>query len=177
MYSEGTYVLALDQGTTTGWAYGRTGDRMGAYSFGSMAFRPAGPKTPHDKWATLGRFRRWLEDQLRRTRADIIVYERPFFRGPGSMYLYGFANLIECAGYEAGVRVFDKTPDQIKKRAGIKRAQRKDKGAMVKAARLIWPGVQNDHEADALWLLDLALAELASPTPVPVARKQRRMAV
>jgi len=57
-------------------------------------------------------------------------------------------NAIEYRGY---------SPSEIKKHATGK--GNANKQMMVDAARLRWPAVEDDNEADARWLLDLAMGE------------------
>ena len=143
-------VLALDLGTTTGWAL-RTGD--GRITSGTQSFKPGRFEGGGMRYL---RFRRWLTD----TKAAADGIDEVHFEevrrhaGVDAAHAYGgfLATLTAwCEHHQipyAGVPV-----GTIKKHATGK--GNADKAAMVAAMQALGHAPQDDNEADALALLTM----------------------
>lgn len=150
-------VLALDLGTTTGWAL-RTAD--GQTVSGTQSFKPGRYEGGGMRFL---RFRAWLAE----LQASVGPIERCYFEevrrhaGVDAAHVYGglMATLTAwCEGQQvayAGVPV-----GTIKKHAT--RKGNADKAAMVAAMQAMGHTPADDNEADALALLHLACASMDS---------------
>jgi len=151
-------IVALDLGTQCGYAYTHDGvpriELSGVMDFRSQRHEGAGMR--------FLRFRRALQDLLKNEDEDAVcVYEEvAAHRGTAAAHVYGgllavLQSLCESMdipyrGYPVGT---------IKRHATGKGNANKD--AMVDAAReRFGDEIDDDNQADALWLLDLALKEL-----------------
>ena len=135
-------ILAVDQGNESGFAV-KVGDRI---TWGSRSF-----KHYHDNAARWFAFHGWFSDLILENEPKCIAYEKPFFRGKASMQLYGYAVLIEMIAHIYETPCLEIHGQTIKKHAGIK------SGKPILEAENRWghiAPIANDHEADALWLLD-----------------------
>jgi Holliday junction resolvasome RuvABC endonuclease subunit len=141
-------VLALDIATNVGWAVG-DGSRQGTHC-GTQRLNSAGD---------LGRmshyFGLFLADLITTWEPDLIAIERGFFRGPMSYHLTGLIWDAHRVGYVRGVPRVEFPPATIKKFiCGSGKASKDDVLTEI-IVRGFYP--HNDHEADALALLLLAL--------------------
>lgn len=152
-------TLALDISLYTGWAL-RGAD--GVTTFGTRNF--SGLAGPGGCPIRVGRrFRQWIDGFLDEHMPDVLVIERPFFRGDVTWLLVGMAWEAQRAAEERGIARADYAVNSIKKHAtGDGRAKKPE---MVQAIRLRGFKVQNDHEADAVAIM-LLHAEGQKPAPV-----------
>lgn len=147
-------VLAMDLATTTGYAALIAGVRTS----GSVCC-PVKP-SEHRGWRFI-RFNHWLY-KWRERGLDLVVYEKPIpFHSSqsASMVAFGLASRVEEFCARGNIRCEAVANTSIKKWAG---AGRSDKEAMVKAAQILKPGVLDHNEADAIWLLDYAVAHFSN---------------
>ena len=144
-------ILALDPATKCGWASSAGGS--GTFDLSIRRDESAGMK--------LVRLRGKLNEFLTAGQIGLVVFEAARHCAPkmqGALVvqaelqavikLWCQDNAIEYRGY---------SPSEIKKHATGK--GNANKQMMVDAARLRWPAVEDDNEADARWLLDLAMGE------------------
>ena len=149
-------ILALDLGTTTGWAM----ICDGTITSGSQSFRPQRFEGGGMRFL---KFKRWLADTKACTDGLDAVYFEEVRRHTGvdAAHAYGgfLAHLTAwCEHHQIpyqGVPV-----GTIKKHATGKGNASKD--AMISAAREIGLDPQDDNEADALALLNFAIAQSAA---------------
>jgi len=145
-------ILALDLGTKTGWAT----DSGGEFVAGTESFSRHRNESFGMRYL---RFRKWLLEMLDLNTPDLVIYERilPHHRGAQAAEVaHKFEVLVNVVCEERGVEYASETPGAIKKRAtGKGNAPKK---AVMTAARKQWPHIriQDDNQADAMWLLDLA---------------------
>lgn len=148
-------ILALDLGTTTGWATcGKDGLRSGSQCFA--------PKTGQGRGARWIAFRAWLAELSRSgERFDLVVVERVVRHvSSDSAHVYGGLLAHVEAWCEAhGFRLEAESPGTIKKFATGK--GNADKAAMLEAARAAGYSPRDDNEADALHILRLAIRKHA----------------
>ena len=145
-------LLAIDIGTTTGWA--RT-DRNGTIASGSEKFAPGRMEKPGHRWL---KFRAFLNEQRVQAGGDIgaIYYEDiKMHKGVIAAHVYGgFLACLEmwCAANNVPLRPVG--VGQVKKHwTGAGNA---DKLAMVETARAKGFRPKDNNEADALAILSLA---------------------
>ena len=151
-----TTILALDLGTTTGWAMLCDG----TITSGSESFKPSRFEGGGMRFL---KFKRWLADTKACTDGIDAVYFEEVRRHAGvdAAHAYGgfLAHLTAwCEHHQIpyqGVPV-----GTIKKHATGKGNASKD--AMISAAREIGLDPQDDNEADALALLNFAIAQSAA---------------
>ena len=155
-------ILALDTATKTGWAH--SNGPSGVWDLSIRKDESSGMR--------LIRFEGKLNEILATVGIDVIVFEAPTVAQGPKANLDGLKlgtklqaiiertcemiDGLEHKGYNLQTIKSHALSDQPK---GSKR----DKAAMVAAAKRRWPDVQiiDDNHADALWLLDLAKAELS----------------
>lgn len=143
-------ILALDLGTSTGWALGANG-RV-AWS-GTQCFKPGRFDGGGMRFL---RFRRWLDEIAADGVAQVHYEEVRRHAGTDAAHVYGGLMATLTAWCEERQIPYEGVPvGAIKKHATGK--GNADKSAMIAAARKRWPGVGDDNEADALWLLDLVM--------------------
>jgi Holliday junction resolvasome RuvABC endonuclease subunit len=147
-------VLALDIATNVGWAAGDgtdIGTTCGALTFGGFA---------HDYGWMSHSFSNWLADQITTWEPELVAIERGFFRGPMSYHLSGMIWDAHRVAYVRGIPRVEYAPLAIKKFiAGTAKAS---KGDVINAVfQRLGKRVRNDHEADAIALLLLALDRAA----------------
>lgn len=145
-------TLALDLGTTTGWAMHTPGGRVisGAESFKPSRFEGGGMRYL--------RFRRWLTDLKATTEGIEAVHFEEVRRHAGvdAAHAYGGFLATLTAWCEHHQIPYQGVPvGTIKKHATGK--GNADKAAMLAAARLMGHQPADDNEADALCLLAMAL--------------------
>lgn len=156
-------VLALDLATCTGFALGSLAD--GVIEYGSHRL----PKTGEDVGLFLIHHRDTLDRLIARTKPDELIFESPALFGAKKTTLatlrklYGLAGVTEMVAMEAGITCFEENIETITthflgKGPGVPRRGDARKEATVKRCRERgWP-TRDDNQADALALLDLALA-------------------
>ena len=94
---------------------------------------------------------------------DVVVYETPLTRGQAATrILWGIAALVEVAATKAQLPVLDVAVPTIKKFAAGSGAAPKTE--MLAAARKFGYTGGNEHEADAVCLLQYAIANLERGT-------------
>ena len=147
--SKDVRILSLDVASTTGWAISRL--EYGTWNFKTRADESMGMK--------LIRLRSKLEEVKNLMDFNLIVYERPAGRFKKAIiHEAKMLGLIEewCETNKIAYRSYSAT--EIKKYATDKGTA--GKPAMIKAAKdkLDYTG-NDDNEADALWMLELAKQE------------------
>lgn len=149
-------ILALDLATRTGWAL-MTRDRR--VLGGCESFVPRAGWDPGQRGL---RFKTWLQDLLHANDVHMIAYEAVVRHGPGNMaataHLYGLLEgLVWMLASSRQIQVTQFVPTVIKKRwTGWGDAS---KEAMVNEAKRRGFRPVDDNHADALAILDLAVAE------------------
>ncbi|GAO98196.1 crossover junction endodeoxyribonuclease RuvC [Caedimonas varicaedens] len=141
-----TAILALDLGTTTGWALSSNGEiRSGSVSF---------KDTPFDsKDSRFTKFSRWLANQKANFEIEEIVYESVMRHvGVRASHVYGaFMGVLQVFADKYEIPYEGVPVSTIKKSAtGKGNASKED---MVKAMEAKGHKVKDDNEADALALL------------------------
>ena len=147
-------TLALDLGTTLGWA----SCSAGGVVLGSGAVRLAKPGDHVGK--RYAQFLGWL-NSLSMTPSHIVYEDVKFFRGIESSRVWcGLFAVLRMHAYRKAVPLTGIHLATVKKHATGK--GNADKAAMVHAARALWPtqmlGSDSEDQADALWILDAFLA-------------------
>lgn len=151
-------ILALDLGTTTGWAL-RTPE--GQIVSGTQSFKPSRYEGGGMRFL---RFRGWLAELQAGAGAVGAVYFEEVRRHAGvdAAHVYGglMATLTAwCEGQ--GIAYAGVPVGTIKKHAT--RKGNADKSAMVAAMQALGHNPQDDNEADALALLHFALSVHSQP--------------
>lgn len=143
-------ILALDLASCTGWAY----DVKGVRDSGVEDFLRKGETTA---WKFM-RINAWLCKTWGYWNFDLVVIEQPHHRGGSATYLLN--NLAGRVDEYCGRRGWE---FRMVHSATIKKFAtgnaRAEKPQMVQAAQKLKPGVTDDNEADALWLLEYAIAK------------------
>jgi len=150
-------ILAIDPATITGWAY----------SNGTCGIWDLRIKNDESSGMRLIRFEGKLNSIQKAVGVDLIAFESiTAGAGPKAnftaiklqtklqaiMERWCEKNGIEHVGYNLMT---------VKKHAIPQKGVKRDKAAMVGAARARWPDkdIEDDNVADALWILDLATEE------------------
>ena len=157
-------ILALDLGTTTGWAI----HADGAINSGTVGFKPGRFEGGGMRFL---RFRGWLAELSSSTGGIGAVYSEEVRRHAGvdAAHVYGgfLATLTSWAEHSSipysGVPV-----GTIKRHATCKRNA--DKAAVIEAMRALGHQPADDNEADALALLRWALSTSAHTEDAPCPR-------
>ena len=140
-------ILAIDPATNCGWAISHQ-----LYGVWKLS-----PKRDESMGMRLIRFRAKLQEIITKENINLVVFERPGGRFKGAIIvqseLQGQLKVI-CEDLNVAYRAY--SSQEIKKHATGK--GNAGKPAVIQAARekLQYPG-NDDNEADALWLLDLAI--------------------
>jgi len=149
-------ILALDPATKCGWAH--SCGTSGTWDLSIRRDESAGMR--------LIRFRGKLDDILSAVGIDVIVFEAARNCAPSMQGALVVQSEIQgvlklwCESLSPKVEYRGYSPSEIKKFATGKGNASKE--AMVEAAKRHWPGVGDDNEADALWILKLAQSQLSS---------------
>lgn len=158
-----TQVLALDLGSTTGWATSRSGTltASGTWTAKKSRFDGGGMR--------FLQFRHWLDELQKQTGGLVAVYfeEVRNHKGVDAAHVYG--------GFMATLTGWceeHKVPYQGIPVGTIKRhstgAGNAGKPAMIAAATACWKVTpKDDNEADALCILDYVRVELHKPVATP----------
>ncbi len=146
-------ILALDLGSTAGWAVVEDGRVI---MYGEQEF-------PGDRANRFRLFRQWLLRRLRDYSPDTVIFERPFCRGlHATRSLWGMAGIVEEVVVDCAA-CLDIVPSTLKKWAtGSGRANKEQ--MITRAEELIYPDERSlrEHEADAI-ILGLYAAENIQP--------------
>lgn len=154
-------VLALDLGTTTGWALG--GNERTVTS-GTVSFKPGRFEGGGMRFL---RFRGWLDEFLRCAGPIGAVYFEEVRRHAGvdAAHAYGGFLATLTAWCEAASIPYAGVPVSTIKRHATGKGNA-DKAAMIAAARTRGFAPQDDNEADALAIMAWALEQ---PVHAPAA--------
>jgi len=142
-------ILAIDPGTRCGWAL-HTGEEILSGTWNLKSDDNPG--------------RRWIgfRKRIRAANPDKIVYEKVMAHAATlAAHMYGgFEATIQAYCAEAGVELDSVHVGTIKKHATGK--GNANKAQMVSAAAKRWPEIeiQDDNQADALWLLDYEMTRM-----------------
>lgn len=148
--------LALDLGTTTGWAFKKNRDTK--TESGSWKLKNTKPGERYDD------LRKLLDRKHRKFKLKYIAYEHVMaHKGSVASHVYGgFLATLETWCMKHKVKLIPCAVGSIKKHAtGNGRAKKED---MKTAARERGWDPVDDNEADALWIMDYALKELINDT-------------
>ncbi len=143
-------ILAIDPATKCGWAH--SCGESGTWDLSVRRDESAGMR--------LIRFRGKLQEIVSNVGVDLVVYEAARHAAPNMQGALTVQAMIQgvlvtwCEDNHAEYRGV--SPSEVKKHATGKGNANKD--LMIAAARERWPEVriQDDNQADALWILDLA---------------------
>jgi hypothetical protein len=139
-----TRILALDTGGKCGWVVGTTEPE----AFGTASFDAT------DRAARWWAFHAWLADMVDTHEPELIAYEAPIHRGAGSLTLAGFVVVAELVAYLHELGIVPVNNATLKKHAGVRH------GKLVEVALARGWAVEDDHQADAAWLLDYVASGL-----------------
>ena len=150
-------ILALDFGTTTGWALYRNHRSTSGYQ---KFQRKKGRKTKPDdhEGEVLRQFMLWLRKTMGDAQPDLVVFEQPQMMKSAAAVntLFGMRGICMamCAHY--AYPFMSVAPPTLKKFAtGSGRAQKPD---MIKACQeKLDPEILDDNQCDARWLLEVAI--------------------
>lgn len=151
-------ILALDPATNCGFAH--SGGASGTWDCSVRRDESAGMR--------LIRFRSKLRAILESDTIDLVVFEAARNAAPkmqGALVVQATLQGVLLAWCEDnGLDYRGYSPTEIKKHATGKGNANKE--AMIKAAKAKWTdrAIGDDNEADALWLLDMALSEYKEPS-------------
>ena len=151
-------ILALDFATTTGWAHSN-----GACGVWDLSIRK-----DESSGMRLIRFEGKIKEIFNNVGCEVIAFEA-VTAGAGPKANFDSIKLqsklqaiIErfCVTHQCEHVSYNLST--IKKRAIPEKGKKRDKAAMVEAAKKRWPDkdILDDNVADALWILDLAQEEL-----------------
>lgn len=155
-------ILGIDLGSTTGWAVTANGIRES----GNVSFtRKTGRKTidddhPGEKFI---QFQKWFREMIKTYSIEAVCYEEAMgiWRNAAARNIYcGFRGIVlmNCAYYN--IPVYPVTQTLLKKHATGKGTAKKDE--ILNVARFRWPDldIEDDNEADALFLLDKVIHDM-----------------
>ncbi len=151
-------ILALDPGMSLGWALG---EHLHDPTFGTVYLNGYEGARRSDSrgglYAHLDATLRAMEQA--HGRPTVVAFELPLgLRGRAAQRItWGVVAVIERVAFEWESEVVTVTPSELKREATGKGNAKKP--AIVAAARRLWGvAVQTDHEADALFVYQLAAA-------------------
>lgn len=142
-------ILSLDLGTKTGFAIG---GENGLLVSGSIDFKPKKYEREGKRFAM---FEKWLKGQFRDDRLQLITYELVARHlGTKAAHMYGcFEGIVQKECYYHDISYQAVAVGVIKKHAMGKGTASKDQ--MIDSATAHFgKKINDDNEADALWLLD-----------------------
>ena len=150
-------ILAIDPGTTTGWAVGATEPvECGHQSFEAHA--RGSPWPIESRWL---HFRRWLIIRCVQYKPTVIAVEKPLMQ-PRDLVVNGYATHARTLACELSYRLVLVHPSSARAYAGLKRGQ--GKAFMLRnALDRGWPA-QTYDETDACWILACAAGQLSNST-------------
>lgn len=150
-------TLALDLGTKCGWAIGaRPGEVIRSGTWVLQDARQRRFESAGMKWV---RLERYLE--LVAPVGHVVLEEVRRHAGTDAAHAYGGALATVTAWCERKGITYEALPVGTIKRHATGRGNA-DKDAMLEAARARGWSPSDDNEADALWILDLALSMRAA---------------
>lgn len=146
-------ILALDLGTKTGYAVRK---RDGKVVHGTQSFAPRASWSAGQRWL---RFQSWLGELLELHQVGRIAYEHvSFHAGVRDAHCYGaFRALVEMAADRRNIELVGTNVQTVKRHWTGKGGA--DKAAMVAQARARGFRPETDNDADALAVLDWAVAQ------------------
>lgn len=145
-------ILALDLGTTTGWA---TRTSAGTVAHGWVSFRPGRYEGGGMRYL---RFSRWLDELAAQTEIQEVAFEEVRrHAGTDAAHAYGGFLATLTAWCEARRIPYRGVPVGVIKRHATGKGNA-DKAAMVAAVRALGHPVADDNEADAVALLHCVMA-------------------
>ncbi|WP_240669483.1 crossover junction endodeoxyribonuclease RuvC [Achromobacter spanius] len=146
-------ILALDLGTKTGYAVRK---RDGKVVHGTQSFAPRKSWTDGQRWL---RFQSWLGQLLDLHQVGRIAYEHvSFHAGVRDAHCYGaFRALVEMAADRRNIELVGTNVQTVKKHWTGKGGA--DKATMIAQARARGFRPETDNDADALAVLDWAVAQ------------------
>jgi Holliday junction resolvasome RuvABC endonuclease subunit len=154
-------LLAIDPATMCGWALGRDGQIHGSGTWNLTIRRD------ESAGMRLVRFRSKLDEmQSSGGGIDVLIFEAARNAGPkmqGALVVQSeIQGVLKLWCETTGVDYRGYSPSEIKKHATGK--GNAGKPLMLQSAHDKWPEIRviDDNEADALWLLDLAMKELTA---------------
>ena len=145
-------ILALDLATKTGYAAHLPGGIIsGSKSFKALPSQPVG--------ALFSKWDEWINCQLDKTEIEFVAYELVDFRMQNRQWnqiYHGMVAIMMAAAFRRTIGTRGYTVRDIKLAATGK--AKATKAEMVAAARAQWldQAIQDDNQADALWVLYLA---------------------
>lgn len=159
-------VLALDLGTTTGWAM----HTDGAITSGTVSFKPGRFEGGGMRYL---RFRGWLAELSSMTGGVGAVYFEEVRRHAGvdAAHAYGGFLATLTAWCEHHGTAYAGVPVGTIKRHATGKGNA-DKAAMIAAMRLAGHNPADDNEADALAIVRWAL-ESGAPLPMPTSSRAK----
>jgi Holliday junction resolvasome RuvABC endonuclease subunit len=144
-------TLAIDIGTTTGWAISGPPIISGTISFKPKRFEGGGMRVL--------RFKNWLHETITQNNIQVIYYEEVRrHMGTDAAHIYGaLEGQISSQCEELKIPYQGIPVGTIKKHATGSGNASKD--VMINTAKAAFPDQQidDDNQADALWILDLGL--------------------
>lgn len=157
-------ILTIDASSHVGWAY--SSPDFAQPIFGSKDFREYAGVDGRVHY----KYMQWLREHIRTAEPDVIVIESPFFRGANSEFLYGFSTITAMCAFEGG---WKHQPIQLEK-IHLSHAKKHvtgrgdaDKEAVMRAVQDLGFAIRNDHEADAVAIMQFKLAHTANHTESP----------
>lgn len=146
-------ILALDLGTKTGYAVRKCDGKV---VHGTQSFAPRTSWSAGQRWL---RFQSWLGELLDLHRVDQIAYEHvSFHAGVRDAHCYGaFRALVEMAADRRNIGLVGTNVQTVKRHWTGKGGA--DKAAMIAQARARGFRPETDNDADALAVLDWAVAQ------------------
>lgn len=148
-------ILALDPAEKFGWAVGekeKTSTVSGVWEF----------KLKRDESFSMKliRFRSKLVEMIELEKIDVVAFERPSGRMPAAIMSHAkFVAIVEVYCTENNIPYIGYSAKEIKKHATDN--GNASKIMMMKAAvRRFKKPIQDDNEADALWILDFAKSNM-----------------
>ena len=150
-------ILALDLGTTTGWAIAGVGDSVCS---GSQSFKPGRFDGGGMRFL---RFKRWLAEMTGNNPLEAIYFEEVRrHRGVDAAHAYGGFMAVLTAWCESRAIPYQGVPVGTIKKAFTGKGNA-DKAAMIEEAGRRGYQVADDNEADAIALLLWARSESRAP--------------
>lgn len=147
-------ILAIDPGRKTGWALLEDGmTESGVMDFGL--------KRGESQGMVFVRFNAWLKKMIAHHLPEVVIFEQPHHRGgAATQLLYGMTTRIQERCDLCNIQYTAIHSATLKKYATGKGNAKK--GEILKTAWVKWPKriIQDDNEADALWMAEWGKNEL-----------------
>jgi Holliday junction resolvasome RuvABC endonuclease subunit len=160
-------IVAIDPATVCGYAVGELARKATVLESGSHVL---GRHAAGEKYSNLWALLKLLHGRIGSDVVEAVAAEQGFHRGgaPTRFHL-GCVAICEMFAHQIGARFLSATVQQIKATAGDGRA---DKASMVYRARAYFGHeIEDDNEADALWLYEWARGKLWSDAMTAVASR------